>query len=633
MQVQQYQHIENQKQQQQHNQQFSLDNNEQDENNMKCIQKLAASPHWIPTSMPTSTAAEDSTPKKSEQKKSGTITFTPFVAFCFTLNYVFGIGFLTIPWAFVQGGLVFSSLLLFCCCVLSDITKGYILETMARAEAMLDLEMRWIDNNYANNSDEEKQKLLCIPPAKTYMNNEDSNVDYDKSLDDKKSTSNKKVLKTQVSAPLQTDYRSMSPMTSTPDRSKTLGDKRRLENILIAEKRNLIHIHKKQESELLEEPYIIKDRKFEINALCRIFLGKMGLHAYTFFLSLNLYGTLWAFTSVFATSAAKSFPIYADGNLMVNYTYYAVIFASVVIPMSCLELNEQILVQVTVSLAMFMMVIVMVTTCHSFFSFDSVDNSTTIMSPNNPVYNMNRMLLQEGRSDAPMVNISSVHKMLPVLVFSTIYHHSIPGLSHPVEEKKALGTIFRSTTFFSGVAYGFIGCVLGYVFGTTIEQSSNLHWKTYPFVTWYDPFISLFVTSFPAFYVLSAFPLCAITLGNNLLAAIHGKRVHIVERNRWKVTQCRLLASIPPIFLAMFIRQLGTITDFTGTVGSIIIYAFPALLFIFSGKKAREMNYSIKTYYSNAASKTWLAILIFLFGVGMFILVFISLFREILRNT
>jgi len=344
---------------------------------------------------------------------------------------------------------------------------------------------------------------------------------------------------------------------------------------------------------------------------------------------LNLYGTLWAFTSVFASSAAKSFPIFAGGNLMVNYTYYTVIFACVVIPMSCLELNEQIVVQVTVSVCMFIMVIVMVITSHSFYHNSySPDNDVTTILPGNPVYNMNRMLFEEGRTDAPMINFGALHKMLPILVFSTIYHHSIPGLSHPVAEKKALATIFRSTTFSSGIAYGFIGCVLGYVFGSTIEQSSNLHWKTYPIVTWYDPIISLFVTSFPAFYVLSAFPLCAITLGNNLLAAIHGKRVHIVEKNRWSVAQCRLLASIPPIFLAMFIRELGTITDFTGTVGSIITYAFPALLFLFSEKKAREMNYSTKTYYSNIASNTWLAILIFIFGVGMFVLVFITLLRE-----
>jgi hypothetical protein len=73
--------------------------------------------------------------------------FSPFVAFCFTLNYILGTGFLTIPWAFVQSGVVLSTILMILSAIASDIAKDFMLEAMARAEAMLDDQMHWIDRS------------------------------------------------------------------------------------------------------------------------------------------------------------------------------------------------------------------------------------------------------------------------------------------------------------------------------------------------------------------------------------------------------------------------------------------------------------------------------------------------------
>ena len=91
-------------------------------------QNVAGSPFWAANSA------------LIERRSSG---FSPFVAFCFAINYILGTGFLTIPWAFVQGGLILSSIVLLTVCVFADAAKDYLLETMARAEAMLDEGMRW----------------------------------------------------------------------------------------------------------------------------------------------------------------------------------------------------------------------------------------------------------------------------------------------------------------------------------------------------------------------------------------------------------------------------------------------------------------------------------------------------------
>ena len=73
----------------------------------------AASPYW---NAPIQKAAD-----KEAKNPSG---FSPAVAFCFTINYILGAGFLTIPWAFAQSGLVLSSIMLIVSAVGSDIAKN-----------------------------------------------------------------------------------------------------------------------------------------------------------------------------------------------------------------------------------------------------------------------------------------------------------------------------------------------------------------------------------------------------------------------------------------------------------------------------------------------------------------------------
>lgn len=545
-------------------------------NNTNGMQSVAASPQWKPN--------------KTKQKG-----FSPFVAFCFTINYILGTGFLTIPWAFIQGGLLLSSLLLIVCCILSDVTKGYILECMSRAEVMLDNDMRWVP---IKPGDEEKQ-LLVYSPVRPLRDGDDGYDDrvvksdhnlYDLGDDDEENDDNKQPLMKKKNQ-FQKDYQSF--LSGTPILPGTPGSKRRVEQAKDL-KRNLVQISKPK--------YVVKNRKFEINALCRIFLGKPGLHLYTIFLCMYIYCTLWAYTCVFASSLSKAAPITTDPER--NYTYYACIFACIVVPMSCLELEEQVIVQVLLTICRFLMVSLMIFT------------STNCDHP--------------AQNDYDLVNFNGLHKMLPIIVFATIYHHSIPGLSNPVADKKKLGTIFRCTNIFSCSAYIFIGCVLGSIFGNNIQQSSNLHWESYTTGNngTYDYIISWFVLCFPAIDVCSAFPLCAITLGNNVLGTVFGRRVHEVEKNRWIVVQFRLLACIPPILQGILIRELGTITDYAGTVGFLITFSFPAILYINSYYKAISKHFSEYTYYSNYSSNVYIAALLFLFGIALFLYVGFLIFRE-----
>lgn len=548
---------------------------------------VAASPYWG-----RSTAAS---------KPEG---FSPLVGFCFTINYIVGTGFLTVPWAFSQGGLVLSTIVICVVGVFSDMAKNYMLETMARAEAMLDNQMHWIKRNAG---DEEKGRLVYSP---VIMKGEASDLiqsalmafDYDSTA------SNNQSLHGVKREPARSSSLSLP---GTPEASLH-GTPRSSQPGTPSSGRRLIHKGPTK--------YLVKNRKFEVNSLCRVFVGKGAVHAYIGTLCLYAYCVLWAYTSVFASAMAKAAPWFADGDIDTNYLIYACIFALMVVPMSCMELDEQVIVQVMMAGARFLMLGLML--------------GTSSMCAQDVAHG--------GALDpAPIFRLSGVSKMAPILVFSHMYHPSIPGLAHPVADKKQLGGIFRSTTVFCTIAYTFIGWVLVSSFGRDIEQSSNLNWKHFTGGTAvYDnegqiisvapwaKFISLYVLCFPALDVVSAFPLNAITLGNNMMGSFFGRQIHEAEHNRWIRVQFRLLASIPPIVFGIFERKLGTITDYAGTTGFVIVFTVPSLLYLRSRALAKEKNYSASTYYrSSYSSSVYAAWMLFSFGIVMAVYVAYNLVR------
>mmetsp|Transcript_29695 Transcript_29695/g.30180 ORF Transcript_29695/g.30180 Transcript_29695/m.30180 type:complete len:139 (+) Transcript_29695:402-818(+) len=117
----------------------------------------------------------------------------------------------------------------------------------------------------------------------------------------------------------------------------------------------------------------------------------------------------------------------------------------------------------------------------------------------------------------------------------------------------------------------------------------------------------MYIMLFPAIDVVSAYPLNAITLGNNLLGAVFGKRIHEVEKNRWIKTGFRLLSSIPPIILAVLIKELGKITAYTGTTGFLVGLSFPAILYLSSRKIAKYRHFAADTFYTTYGSRTIIA--------------------------
>lgn len=87
---------------------------------------------------------------------------------------------------------------------------------------------------------------------------------------------------------------------------------------------------------------VIRNRKFELPELSRIFLGETWRIFFTVTICCDLYGLTWSVASVFASSLASNFSMRDNQD---DYVLFIVIFAAAVVPMSFLSIVDQLYVQ------------------------------------------------------------------------------------------------------------------------------------------------------------------------------------------------------------------------------------------------------------------------------------------------
>jgi amino acid permease len=312
--------------------------------------------------------------------------FGYWVAVAFTINYIVGTGFLTIPWAFSQAGCFLSVLVLSLVTYLSIAAALFVLETMARADSVC----------------KSKEHGMEMLPLKDHLNGKRFH-------------------------------------------SNNVGNKR-----------------------------------FEVTELCGIFLGPIGRQIYTAALGMYLYCTLLAYATVFSRAFSTHFNIGEQ-----SHTLYLCLYGFLVIPMSCAELSEQIILQVTLAIGRLFLFLVMVFSVSFAFFIDD-----------NPFGGFEEVS-HGAFSD---VSLNRLHIMLPILVFANIFHHSIPALSAPVADKSQLSSIFTTTIMICYLSYLTLGVLVSLYFGAVTPSSANLLWSAYmtQAPSRFCTIVSAFVVIFPA---------------------------------------------------------------------------------------------------------------------------------------
>jgi hypothetical protein len=372
-----------------------------------------------------------------------------------------------------------------------------------------------------------------------------------------------------------------------------------------------------------QEGVIVGERKFEITELCDLFLGSRLRVVYIISIAMYMYGLLWVYSAVFAKALSAHFPVPFSGLEEYSYLVYLCIFAAIVLPISCLELSEQIHVQLVLSVCRIVMLVLMVSTLTP--AIWGIEYSSLFECQGDPS--------RESRGGERLFCVDEIYHILPIAAYAFIFHHSIPSLAEPVANKHCLARVYGVTLLLAFVGYATMGWILASYFKDDIESSANLQWVHYychrsgTFSSFFASLVSTYIVLFPAMDVASAFPLNAVTLGNSLLESYYGKVTEIEEArsSRRVINRFRLLAAAPPILGAALVPNLGALTSYTGCTGFIIAFVFPQLLSYSSKKLLLESNIEPHTHYSGWWSSTTFIVFSLVIGVSLFIFVSASL--------
>jgi len=397
------------------------------------------------------------------------------VAVAFTVNYIMGCGFLGIPSAFVASGVALGPAVVVLFGLLMNASKDFVLEALGRAEALARMPRR-----------------------------------VDEALRDAKAAAG-----------------------AAPGGGGGGGGAREAAARALA-------------AGPREEDYLVSSRgTFELTDLFFVFFGRAARTAYMAVLSMYLYGGLWAYSVVFAASFAANVPVTflnggrtcnveEDGSACAgNFFVWLGVFALLAVPLSCLELKEQVYVQVLMFCARILVVLLMAGTVLAGYGCGRGGGTVFAdMGPGEPA-----AAGSGAAGAAPLLRLAGLSHVMPVSIYAFIFHHSVPVLSQPVADKRSLRTVFLVAFLIVGAAYAGLGVVLAGWFGEHVDAQCNLNWRQYvgcaaphadgsP-VTLGDrsgaaAAVSFVVLIFPALDVLSAFPLNAVTLGNNLMSACYG---------------------------------------------------------------------------------------------------------------
>lgn len=514
-------------------------------------------------------------------------SFSSFVAACFTLNYIMGTGILTIPWAFHEAGVVLSCLSLTIVCLLGIMSSDYLLSAMARAEAVTEYmnDVRAHSSTHGLFAPAESMPLY-IAGSESYGDAENGN-------------GNGGSINSGVLFSMKTDSASL---------------------------------------------LTVRNSKFELTDLCRIFLGPVGEKSYTVSVMLFLYGVLWAYSTVFGKAMMLSLPI-SGLESSESYSVYVGVFSLIVLPLSLLELTEQVKVQVFLSSCRFLMVSVMVLTplLVAYASPRQTIHQADGDEDASSYFTFGDQTAPEG---APVWKTSGISHMLPIVVFAILFHHGIPGMAKDVGDKSNMHNIFGTTLALCIGAYAVIGVVDSWYFGEHIEQSVNLNWSNFhyhyeggcrgrsgdrcggdSFGGWIASVVSFYTVIFPAIDVISAFPLQAHVLSSIFRYSLLANKVP-AEKEKYLAWFCKFLSCVPPLVGALFSNDLGMITDFSGLVGLAIAFCFPALLYVFSERKMLKFGLTTNTRYKRFGSSPGVAIGIFSFGVANIVYTFLQYVKQ-----
>lgn len=364
----------------------------------------------------------------------------------------------------------------------------------------------------------------------------------------------------------------------------------------------------------------------EVTQLCTRFLGPVGSRMYQLSLLGLMYGGLLGYSQVFVNSFLTQ--VTSIGGIEVTSVHGALVFAMIVIPLSCADLTEQIIVQLVMSVVRFVALLIMILSAAYAIFADPYDSGSIVPPDTNQ-----SMYISSFR----LIDLSGFGVMFSTGVFSQLFQHSVPGLLAPLgtENQSKAHSIFGATLLTTMFFYISLGSIGSLYFGPKVASSVNLNWAEF---TWglaptssllplWAKMLSTLVVVFPAVDTLSVYPLISVTLGDNIATIIPDQWIHAVGGRGCLKLICRMLASVPPLLIAVFVSDLSMTMQFSGLAGIYVAFFAPALLYLSSSKEFPSPN-----VYSGWCSDRRLAYSVLVFGAFAFVVLMYQFTQQIVQD-
>jgi len=500
-----------------------------------------------------------------------------FLAACLTANFI-SVGYLFVPYAFATTGLVLTSVILILTMLQSYITCTYVMEACVRAELLAsqadDHESEGrsplsaaecaalVAADVGDDSDGSEPKNRTSMPISEYRTLEDAlEEELENSQGSSSSDAEQHDIEKEGEVTMEDPVRSGGKV----DEKREPIDVTKISQINAKSSWSKYYSSGEQQAEerkeekrlqYKEETFlpVIRDRKFELPELSRIFLGEKWRVIFTASTCFDLYGLTWSIASVFATSLASDFSIRENQD---DYVIFILIFLVIVLGMSFFSIVELVYVQLGFFLCRLIMVAIMLITV-------SIASTTDVAHFGE----------QEGpERTSPLADFRTLHVATQICIFATAFQFSVPVIAEASDDKKNIRAIYQgSTSFIAASAFG-LSLVLASYFGPDLmEESSNLNWGVYNGGTGsYDEesgkminvalwakFISKYVLYYPAVDGISTFVLCAISLGGIIKGAWYGSAIHELKETWKQRLVFRLLGFVPQIIGAAFVRDISS---------------------------------------------------------------------------
>lgn len=381
-------------------------------------------------------------------------------------------------------------------------------------------------------------------------------------------------------------------------------------------------------------------KRYEVIDLVSHYLGPIHKSIYQASLLFLMYVGLLAYTQVFCGSIAAL--VWSDGDPPLGLSQ--LFFAAIVIPLSCMELDEQVSMQSLMATARFVAIFIMVAgSLLALFVDDSEERKSGIEVNDRPPY------WAPAEPDGCHMSYTACFPGFGVAfstaLFSQLFQHSVPGLLRPLREQPQLlgkaPRTFGASLLTTSSFYLLLGISAASFFGADTKPSVNLNFAHFyfgfneetasPWILRLLDVASSIVVIFPALDTISVFPLIANTLGNNLYASTspsflkwiarhlatlpgtpqsrraRGRYIDLSLDDRKALLQrasqisnifWRLVAAIPPLVGSIWATDLSFSLLLSGVAGLYVAFFAPSLLQLSSSRIVKEAT-RFRGWYSS----------------------------------